>query len=103
MDNVDLYCERTDPTFWAEPINALTNISFILAAWGAWHLARRSTTLSPVIWLLLTTIVAIGIGSFLFHTLATSWARVLDVLPILVFPFCIGSRKPPCISRFSWR
>ncbi len=85
MDNVDLYCERVGAGFWAEPINALTNISFILAGLGAWHLSRRSSTLSPGIWLLLTTAVAIGIGSFVFHTVATSWARVLDVLPILIF------------------
>jgi hypothetical protein len=32
---VDLYCERTDPSFWAEPINALSNLSFLLAAWLA--------------------------------------------------------------------
>jgi hypothetical protein len=85
MDNVDLYCERLDAGFWAEPINALTNISFVLAVWGGWHLSRRSSTLSPGIWLLLTTAVAIGIGSFVFHTIATDWARVLDVLPILIF------------------
>ena len=85
MDDVDLYCERVGAGYWAEPINALTNICFILAAWGAWHLSRRSSTLSPGIWLLLTTAVAIGIGSFVFHTVATSWARLLDVLPILIF------------------
>ncbi len=85
MDNVDLYCERIGTGFWAEPINALTNISFILAAWGAWRLSRRSSTLSPGIWLLLATAVAIGIGSFVFHTVATHWARVFDVLPILIF------------------
>ncbi len=85
MDNVDLYCERVGAGFWAEPINALTNIVFILAAWGAWHLSRRSATLPPRVWLLLSTAVAIGIGSFVFHTVATNWARVLDVLPILIF------------------
>jgi hypothetical protein len=85
MHNVDLYCERVGAEFWAEPINALTNISFIFAAWSAWHLSRRSSTLSPGIWLLLTTAVAIGFGSFVFHTVATNWARVLDVLPILIF------------------
>ncbi|MEX1204007.1 MAG: ceramidase domain-containing protein [Dongiaceae bacterium] len=85
MDGVDLYCERVGAEFWAEPINALTNAVFILAAWGAWHTSRRSSTLSPGIWLLLATAVAIGIGSFVFHTVATSWARVLDVVPILIF------------------
>ncbi len=85
MDNVDLYCERVGAGFWAEPINALTNIVFILAAWGAWHLSRRSATLSPRVWLLRSTAVAIGMGSFVCHTVATNWARVLDVLPNLIF------------------
>ena len=85
MDSVDLYCERLGAEFWAEPINALTNIVFFLAAWGAWRFSRRSSTLSPGVWLLITTAVAIGIGSFVFHTIATNWARVLDVVPILVF------------------
>ena len=85
MDSVDLYCERVGAEFWAEPVNALTSIVVFFAAWGAWHTLRRSSTLSPGIWLLLATAIAIGIGSFVFHTVATSWARVLDVLPILVF------------------
>ncbi len=29
--------------------------------------------------------VSIGIGSALFHTFATTWARLLDVNPILLF------------------
>ena len=36
-------------------------------------------------WVLLATPVAIGVGSFLFHTVATAWARVLDIVPILFF------------------
>ena len=85
MGNVDLYCERLSAELWAEPINALTNIAFFIAAWGIWHFSRRSSTLSPDIWLLIATSVAIGSGSFVFHTVATNWARVLDVLPILIF------------------
>ena len=30
---------------------------------------------------------AIGIGSFLFHTFATRWAELADVVPILLFQF----------------
>ncbi len=85
MANVDLYCERIGAEFWAEPINALTNIAFFIAAWSIWYLSRRSSTLSPSIWLLIATAIAIGTGSFVFHTVATSWARLLDVIPILVF------------------
>ncbi len=29
---VNSYCERTDPGFWSEPVNALTNAAFLVAA-----------------------------------------------------------------------
>lgn len=83
---LDLYCERTGATFWAEPLNAVTNIVFIAVAvlvlrdWGR----RRDDW--PVLGLALLT-GAIGIGSFLFHTVATRWAAIADVLPIALFIF----------------
>jgi hypothetical protein len=82
---VDLYCERVDPGLWAEPVNTLTNLAFFLAAWAIWELARRSRALSAGIWLLIGLMVAIGVGSTLFHTFAAKWARILDVVPILLF------------------
>lgn len=85
MAYVDLYCERLGPGLLAEPVNALTNAAFFVAAWLLWRLARRSGGPGYEIGLLLGLIVAIGIGSTLFHTLATTWARWLDVLPILLF------------------
>jgi hypothetical protein len=85
LNSVDFYCERVGAGFWAEPINALTNIAFILAAWGTWRLSPRTSPLRPGIWVLLATAVAIGVGSFTFHTVATNWARLLDVVPILFF------------------
>ena len=31
----DLYCERTGVEFWSEPVNALTNLAFVVAGlWG---------------------------------------------------------------------
>ena len=85
MNAIDLYCERLGAEFWAEPINALTNVSFLIAAWAMWRLSRQSAMLSPSLWLLIAATIAIGCGSFIFHTVATSWARLLDVIPILVF------------------
>ena len=38
FEPVDLYCERTDPGYWSEPLNALSNASFILAAGAAFLL-----------------------------------------------------------------
>ena len=76
------YCERGfDPSFWAEPVNAVTNAAFIVAGVIA---LRRADGDRGVAALAIVT-VAIGVGSFLFHTLATRWALVADVAPIQGF------------------
>ena len=81
FEAVDGYCERVDAAFWSEPINAMTNAAFLIAAIWAW---RRPEL--PVMGRVLTVILAlIGIGSFLFHTFAQTWAGLADVLPILMF------------------
>lgn len=79
----DNYCERTDFTFWSEPVNAVTNAAFLIAAFVVWRALRgRVDGISGALIAILT---AIGVGSFLFHTFATRWALLSDVLPILVF------------------
>ena len=86
---IDLYCERTDPSFWAEPANALSNAAFLIAAAAAfwlWHRQRGSDCSRdwPALVLIIVA-VAVGIGSFAFHTLATLGAVLADVIPIAVF------------------
>ena len=81
---VDIYCERVGPAFWAEPINAVSNAAFIIAALIAAYTARRHDT--PLItWVLIVMAALIGIGSFLFHTYATVWAGFADTVPIWSF------------------
>ncbi|MCE7887807.1 MAG: hypothetical protein DYH13_09955 [Alphaproteobacteria bacterium PRO2] len=81
---IDIYCERLAPGFWGEPFNAVTNIAFLIAAFFAFHLARRSG-LNWANLLLIILQVAIGAGSFAFHTLATESAQLADVIPILLY------------------
>lgn len=85
FETFNLYCERTGPELWAEPINALTNLLFFVSAWCIWRHSKRLNAGSPGVWLLLALVCAIGIGSFLFHTFATAWAKLMDDLPILLF------------------
>src|SRR6056297_2093812 len=35
--HIDGYCERLDPGYWAEPINAVTNAAFLLVALIMWR------------------------------------------------------------------
>lgn len=78
---VDAYCERMGPQYWAEPVNAVTNLAFILAALVMW---RRSVGV-PLARAMCVVLFSIGIGSYLFHTHAQVWAGLADVLPIAAF------------------
>jgi hypothetical protein len=82
------YCERgRDPSFWAEPLNAITNGGFILAALAGIVLVARRGSEERLLWhyFFILNFIAIGIGSFLFHTLATPWSAAADTTPIGIF------------------
>ncbi len=94
---VDLYCERLGPGLWAEPLNALSNLGFIVA--GLWLLRRSTRRGEPgpvraLAWLM----VLIGCGSAAFHTFATRWAELLDVLFIALFIYWFVA----CYARYRW-
>lgn len=80
------YCERgLDAGFWAEPVNAITNLAFLIAGlWCLWLWTRgRERSLLTLGMCLL--MIAIAVGSFLFHTQATRWAATADTLPIALY------------------
>jgi hypothetical protein len=80
---VNGYCERTDASYWSEPLNAVSNAAFLAAAWIAWRMARRAGDRPAQA--LAAILAVIGIGSYLFHTHAQVWALLADVIPIQVF------------------
>ena len=80
---IDGYCERTDPAFWSEPVNAITNAAFLFAAMLMWGRVRGQGL--PLAAALCVILAAIGTGSFLFHTFATRWAALADTAPIGLF------------------
>lgn len=87
-DQVFRYCERgSDPSFWAEPLNAVTNGAFIIAAAAAAISFTRQSRPEPApgVAILIGIVFVIGVGSFLFHTYATRWAAQADVIPIGIF------------------
>lgn len=95
--HLNQYCERTSEAFWSEPLNALSNAAFIIAALVAlkiWFITQKNakntnstqTNANDYSALFLIGLLAvIGVGSFLFHTFATQWAMLADVIPIAIF------------------
>ena len=80
---IDAYCERVDPSFWGEPLNAISNLGFVLVGIFWCYKGVRAGSL----WTESVSVIAIlvGIGSFLFHTYANVWSMWADILPIMVF------------------
>jgi Ceramidase len=79
------YCERLGPDLFAEPLNALSNFAFFYFAWRLWAARGEEPRLSPALGWLAALIALVGAGSLSFHTLATYWAAILDVVFIAVF------------------
>ncbi len=93
LQTLDLYCERTDALFWSEPLNAISNGAFVVAAVVLFVRARATHRALPWdITLLAGLIVLVGLGSFVFHTVATVWASALDVLFIEIFIYVYFAR-----------
>lgn len=79
------YCERLSEAFWAEPLNAVSNAAFLLAALAAFLLLRGSGRRDRPVALMIGLVAIIGIGSFLFHTMPRPWTLLADVVPIQIF------------------
>lgn len=93
---VDIYCERLGPGLWAEPVNALTNLAFPAAALWGWRRARVRGAAGADFAAVAALAVLVGFGSLLFHTVATRWAGLADVVPIGLFSLAylfVGLRR----------
>lgn len=87
-EHVFLYCERgTSEALLAEPINAVSNFAFLLAALVGLQLVlwRPPEERSPDNFLLPVLVLFIGLGSLAFHLYADEGTALADVLPITVF------------------
>lgn len=102
FEPLDIYCERIGSDFWGEPLNAISNLSFFIAAWFAWRLAQGKTfDTAKEVKVLAVLIATIGLGSLLFHTLALRWTLYADVIPISLYQgvfLCFYLRKIPKLS-----
>jgi hypothetical protein len=87
FDPVDIYCERTDIGLWNEPLNALTNISFFIAAWLLYRAYKTAGVRDREAVGLIACVALVGLGSLLFHTFANPLAEWADIVPIGAFVY----------------
>ncbi len=88
LASIDAYCERTGPEFWSEPVNAVSNLAFFVAGfWGLREVRRHHGDVFAQ--LLAWWVVAIGVGSSLFHTFANVLTVWMDVIPIATFTLAL--------------
>lgn len=86
-EEISNYCERLGPGFWDEPLNAVSNLAFAIAAIAAWILVQRAGP-GPrrwSIWTLPVLIFLIFLGSAAYHTTATRWGAIADTGFIAVY------------------
>jgi hypothetical protein len=87
-EHVFLYCERgTNAALLAEPINAVSNAAFLLAALVGLQLVmwRPPEERNPDLFLLPVLVLFIGLGSLAFHLYADQGTALADVVPISLF------------------
>ncbi|MBY0407093.1 MAG: ceramidase [Rickettsiales bacterium] len=85
FDPIDNYCERLDASFWAEPLNAVSNAAFLIAALLLFKKYLKQGGNDREALALIGLVKVVGWGSFLFHTFANGLTMMADVIPIAVF------------------
>lgn len=101
---VDLYCERLHPGLWGEPLNAVTNLAFLLAAWRLRRQQAATPALAGADMAALPLLIAsIGVASGLFHTLATRWAGALDSAFIALYLLAYVAVFAHRVGAMPWR
>ena len=81
---MDFYCERTNNQIFNEPINAISNIFFIIVSISLFKILRNNQS-DKIYYIQPILIFFIGIGSFLFHLKPNLITLYSDIIPIFLF------------------
>jgi hypothetical protein len=87
LDPVISYCERSSAALGDEPLNALSNIAFFIAAWMLWKLYLDSKSNDRPALMLVGLVGLVAVGSTVFHVVANRLTMIGDVVPIMAFTF----------------
>ena len=103
------YCERAgDAGLWAEPLNFITNASFIVFGFLAWRFLgtqpKHHWREVGDLWALAFSMFLIGLGSALWHSWAApGWTVIVDTVPIYLFINIYIFSLYRRIAQWRWR
>ncbi|WP_172292631.1 ceramidase domain-containing protein [Pseudoruegeria sp. HB172150] len=80
---IDAYCERLGPGLLAEPLNAMSNAAFLIAAFIMWRRLRGRQL--PYVRAMILLLALVGLASLSWHVFAIAWTGAADSLSILLF------------------
>jgi len=106
IGNISRWCERISSGIFKEPVNALSNLGFIIAGLLMFSVLSRDSQntehinkfhgLTPISTLYAGTVVCLGIGSMLMHGTNTDWGAWADNLSMIMYillPWLINVRE----------
>ena len=87
------WCERVSSSMFREPVNALSNLGFMIAGLSMyWVLSREErdsrnqfTGLTPISMLYAGAVIYLGPGSMLMHGTHTGWGQWADNLSMVMY------------------
>ena len=87
------WCERVSSSMFREPVNALSNLGFMIAGLSMyWVLSREErdsrnqfTGLTPISMLYAGAVIYLGPGSMLMHGTHTDWGQWADNLSMVMY------------------
>lgn len=83
---MSLYCERTEPGWFVEPLNTVTGLAYFIASWQAWKQLERVRWREQWDLHLLSGLIAVvGLSSMLWHASGIGWLFWLDVAAVAAF------------------
>ncbi len=94
VGEVSRWCERVQPGLFHEPVNALSNLGFMVAGlWMLWLLGKDVVAgrtgmmfgLSPIALLYAGATIWLGPGSLLMHGTHTAWGGWADNLSMVMY------------------
>ena len=84
------YCESATNFWLHEPLNAITNLAFIIGAYYLFKLIKKEKLSMPLGLILLSLMIILGLGSLAWHSYRSLPTLLLDEIPIYIFIIFAG-------------